>query len=142
MALIAAGTLAPAFKAVNLTGPEVDSDRFRGQKAFVLIFSSSRIDPVQINAVKGLWLKVRDKAEVITVSFKLPSVAMAKAFMMQLGAKFPALYDPAQTIYKAYGVEHPVALVIVDARGQVVHAAEGLDTSNTKALEEALVAHL
>jgi peroxiredoxin len=140
MALIVVGTPAPAFKAPNLTGPEVNSDNLKGKKPVVLIFSSSRIDPVQISAVKAMWAKHRDKAEIITVSYKLPSVSMAKAFMQQLGAKFPAMYDPAQTIYKAFGVENPVAIVILDANGNVAYAAEGMETKDTKTLEEAIVA--
>lgn len=140
MALLTVGAPAPAFKGMNLTGPEINSENYKGKKPVVLIFSSTRIDPNQIKAVKDLWVKYREKAEIITVSYKLPSVSAAKSFMMSMGAKFPAMYDPAQAVYKLFGVENPVAIVIVDANGNIVHAAEALETKDTKTLEEAIAA--
>jgi peroxiredoxin len=142
MALLTAGTPAPTFKGMNLTGPEVNYDNYKGKKPVVLIFSSTRIDPSQIGAVKTLWMKHRDQAEIITVSYKLPSVSAAKAFMMSLGAKFPAIFDPTQAVYKAFGVENPVAIVVIDANGNIVYSAEALETKDTKALEEAIVANV
>jgi hypothetical protein len=62
--------------------------------------------------------------------------------MMSMGAKFPAMYDPAQAVYKLFGVENPVAIVIVDANGNIVHAAEALETKDTKTLEEAIAAQV
>lgn len=138
MALLAVGAPAPAFKGMNLTGPEINSENLLGKKPVVLIFSSTRIDPNQIKAVKDMWLKYRAKAEVITVSYKLPSVSGAKSFMQSMGAKFPAMYDPSQAVYKLFGVENPVAIVIIDAQGNIAHAAEALETKDTKTLEEAI----
>ncbi len=142
MALLAVGAPAPAFKGMNLTGPEINSENYKGKKPFALIFSSTRVDPAQINGVKSLWLKHREKMEIITVSYKLPSVSMAKAFMQQMGAKFPALYDPSQAVYKLFGVENPVGVVVVDADGNTVYAVEGLDTKDTKSIEDAIVANV
>jgi len=142
MALLTVGAPAPAFKGMNLTGPEINSENYKGKKPVVLIFSSTRIDPNQIKAVKDLWVKYREKAEIITVSYKLPSVSAAKSFMMSMGAKFPAMYDPSQAVYKLFGVENPVAIVIVDAHGNIVHAAEALETKDTKTLEEAIAAQV
>ena len=142
MTLLTAGTPAPTFKGMNLTGPEVNYENYKGKKPVVLIFSSTRIDPSQISAVKTMWMKHRDKTEIITVSYKLPSVSAAKSFMMSLGAKFPAIFDPSQAIYKAFGVENPVAIVIIDANGNIVYSAESLETKDTKTLEEAIVANV
>ncbi len=142
MALLAVGTPAPAFKGMNLTGPEINSDNYKGKKPVALIFSSTRVDPAQIKAVKEIWTRLRDKVEIITVSYKLPSVSMAKSFMQQMGAKFPAMYDPSQAVYKLFGVENPVGIVIINAEGNIVHAAEALETKDTKALEEAITAQL
>ncbi|MDE3088237.1 MAG: TlpA family protein disulfide reductase [Chloroflexota bacterium] len=142
MALLAPGTPAPTFKGMNLTGPEVNYENYKGKKAVTLIFSSTRIDPGQIKAVTDMWKKHREKTEIITVSYKLPSVSMAKSFMMQMGAKFPAIFDPTQAIYKSFGVENPVAIVIIDADGNIVYSAEALETKDTKALEEAIVANV
>ena len=142
MALLTAGTAAPAFKGMNLTGPEVNSENYKGKKPVVLIFSSTRIDPGQIKAVTDMWKKHREKTEIITVSYKLPSVSMAKSFMMQMGAKFPAIFDPSQAVYKAFGVENPVAIVIIDANGTIVYSAESLETKDTKTLEDAIIANV
>lgn len=142
MALLAPGTPAPAFKGMNLTGPEINFENYKGKKPVVLIFSSTRIDPAQIKAVTDMWKKHREKAEIITVSFKLPSVSMAKAFMQQMGAKFPAMYDPSQAVYKLFGVENPVAIVIIDSKGNIAHSAESLETKDTKSLEEAIGVHV
>ncbi|MBI5303048.1 MAG: TlpA family protein disulfide reductase [Chloroflexi bacterium] len=142
MALLTVGAPAPAFKGMNLTGPEINSENYKGKKPVVLIFSSTRVDPAQISAVKAMWIKYREKAEIITISYKLPSVSMAKSFMQQMGAKFPAMYDPAQAVYKLFGVENPVGIVIIDANGNIVHAAEALETKDTKALEDAIVSQV
>ncbi len=142
MAVLTPGTPAPMFKAMNLTGPEINLENYKGKKPVVLMFSSTRVDPAQIAQVRDLWKKYREKVEIITISFKLPSVSMAKAFMQQMGAKFPATYDPAQNIYKMYGVENPVAIVVIDVNGNVAYAAEALDTKDTKTLEEAIIAHI
>lgn len=141
MALLAPGTPAPMFKAMNLTGPEINLESYKGKKPVVLMFSSTRVDPAQIGAVRDLWKKHREKVEIITISFKLPSVSMAKAFMQQMGAKFPATFDPAQNLYKLYGVEKPVAIFVIDVNGNIAYAAEALDAKDTKTLEEAIVAN-
>ena len=142
MALLAPGTPAPMFKAMNLTGPEINLESYKGKKPVVLMFSSTRVDPAQIGAVRDLWKKHREKVEIITISFKLPSVSMAKAFMQQMGAKFPAMYDPAQNIYKQYGVENPVGIVVVDINGNIAYAAEALDAKDTKTLENAILQYV
>lgn len=139
MALLAVGTPAPTFKAMNLTGPEINLENYKGKKPVVLMFSSQRVDPAQIGAVRDLWKKHKEKVEIITISFKLPSVSMAKAFMQQMGAKFPATYDPAQNLYKQYGIEKPVGLIVIDVNGNIAFAAEALDDKDTKTLETAIL---
>lgn len=142
MALPAVGTPAPTFKAPNLTGPEFNLENYKGKKSVVLIFSTSRTDPPQISAVTQLWKKYREKTEIVTVSFKLPSIAMAKSFLQSLGAKFPALYDPNQAIYKLYGVENPVAILVIDPEGDVAFAAESLETKDVKGLEQTITSYV
>ena len=139
MALLAVGTPAPTFKAMNLTGPEIDLENYKGKKSVILMFSGTRVDPVQIKTVADLHKKHRDKAEIISISFKLPSLSTVKYTMQSLGAKFPATYDPDQKIYKLYGVENPVALVVVDTTGNITYAVEGLETKSAKALEEVIL---
>jgi peroxiredoxin len=143
MALLAAGTPAPTFKGMNLTGPEVNLENYKGKKSVVLIFAPDRVDPASTNSVKALYNKFKDKCEVITASRKVPSVSMAKAFLQQLGVKFPTLYDPSMSVYKLYGVENPAAIFIIDAEGNIVYSAQADPNKvDPKALEEAIVANV
>ncbi len=143
MALLAAGTPAPMFKGMNLTGPEINLENYKGKKPVVLIFAPDRVDPGQTNAVKALAAKYKDKLELITASRKVPSVSMARAFLQQLGVKFPTLYDPGMAVYKLYGVENPVAIFIIDANGNIVFSTQTDPTKvDIKALEEAIAANV
>ncbi len=143
MPLLAAGTPAPTFKGTNLTGPEINLENYKGKKSVVLLFSPDRVDPAQTNLVKALYNKVKDKAEVITASRKVPSVSMAKSFLQSLGIKFPTLYDPAMNVYKLYGVENPVAIFIINPEGTIVFSQQADPTKvDMKALEEAINANV
>ncbi len=143
MALLTVGTAAPVFKGTNLTGPEINLENYKGKKSVVLIFAPDRVDPTQTNAVKALYTKFKDKAEIITASRKVPSISMAKAFLQGMGVKFPTLYDPTMSVYKLYGVENPAAVFIVDPGGMIVYsAASDANKVDPKALEEAIVANV
>ncbi len=143
MALLSVGTPAPTFKGMNLTGPEINLENYKGKKSVVLIFAPDRVDPGQTNQVKTLYNKYKDKTEVITASRKVPSISMAKAFLQQLGVKFPTLYDPTMAVYKLYGVENPAVLYIIDPEGNIAYAAQ-MDANKVdpKALEEAIAANV
>jgi peroxiredoxin len=140
MALITVGSPAPAFKVPNLTGPEINLESYKGVKPVVILFSSSRIDPAQIAGVRDIWKKNKEKVEVISISYKLPGVSAAKTFMMQLGAKFPATFDPDQKLYKLYGVENPIAVVGVNKDGNVAFVQENIDSKDTKPINDAIAA--
>jgi peroxiredoxin len=143
MALLSTGTPAPTFKGMNLTGPEINLENYKGKKAVVLVFAPDRVDPGATNAVKTLANKMKEKVEFITASRKVPSVSMAKAFLQQLGVKFPTLYDPSMAIYKMYGVENPVAAYIIDVEGNIVYSAQSDPAKvDLKTLEEAIVANV
>ena len=139
MALITLGTPAPTFKGPNLTGPEINLENYKGKKPFVLLFASARIDPAQIAAVRDIWKKNKEKAELVSISYKLPGVSAAKTFMAGLGAKFPATYDPEQKIYALYGIENPIAVIGVDVNGNVAFAQESIGDKDTKPIEAAIV---
>ncbi len=143
MALLATGTPAPTFKGLNLTGPEINLENYKGKKSVILLFAPDRVDPAGTNQVKAVYNKFKDKAELITASRKVPSVSMAKAFLQQLGVKFPTLYDPQMAVYKAYGVENPVAVYIINAEGTIVYAAQTDPAKvDVKTLEEAIAANV
>ncbi len=143
MALLATGTPAPTFKGMNLTGPEINLENYKGKKSVILIFAPDRVDPAGTNQVKAVFNKFKDKAELITASRKVPSVSMAKAFLQQLGVKFPTLYDPQMAVYKLYGVENPVAMYIINAEGTIVYAAQSDPAKvDVKTLEEAIAANV
>jgi len=143
MPLLSAGAIAPTFKGVNLTGPEVNLENYKGKKAVVLMFAPDRVDPASTGQVRALYGKIKDRVELITISRKVPSVAGAKAFLQGLGVTFPTLYDPAMNVYKMYGVENPVAIFIIDASGAIVYSTQA-DTAqvNLKQLEDAIAANL
>ncbi len=143
MALLSAGVIAPTFKGVNLTGPEVNLENYKGKKPVVLIFAPDRVDPTSTGQVRSLYAKIKDRVELVTVSRKVPSVAGAKAFLQGLGVTFPTLYDPAMNVYKMYGVENPVAIFIIDANGTIVYSAQA-DASKVdlKQLEDAIAANV
>ena len=138
MALLQNGTPAPAFKGQNLTGPEFQFENVKGKKPLVLIFAPDQINPVQTKQTAGVYNKVKQDVEMVVMSRKLPSVAMAKAFLAQYGLKCPVLYDPKQEVYKLYGVEKPVVVFSIDKEGTIKNVAEyepkGMGTAQ---LEEA-----
>jgi len=143
MALLTAGTPAPTFKGINLTGPEVNLENYRGKKPVVLVFAPDRVDPTSTGQVRSLYGKIKDRVEIITVSRKVPSVASAKIFLQGLGVTFPTLYDPAMNVYKMYGVENPVAVFIIDANGSIVYSSQADATKvDLKQLEEAIAANV
>lgn len=61
---------------------------------------------------------------MISVVRKVPSVSMAKAFMMQLGLKSPAVYDQKQEIFQMYGVESPVVIYSINKEGVITSVAQ------------------
>jgi len=143
MPILSAGAPAPMFQGINLTGPEINLENYKGNKAVVLVFAPDRVDPSATNLVKALYLKHREKIELIVVSRKVPGIAMAKAFLQGLGVTFPTLYDPAQGVYKAYGVENPVAVFIIDANGAIVFSAQSDPAKvDLQTLADAIAAHV
>ena len=141
MAILSAGTVAPIFKGINITGPEINLENYKGKKTVVLVFSPDRVTPPEINSVKTLYAKVRERVEIITVARKIPSnsVSMTKMFMQQLGANFPTLYDPSQAVFKLFGVENPVAVFIIDTNGNIVYSAQtDPNKVDMKQLEDAI----
>ncbi len=139
MALLEVGTAAPSFKGQNLTGPEFQMDAVKGQKPVVLIFSPDQINPAQTNATKGVYEKNKNDVEFVIMTRKLPSVAMAKAFLAQFGVKFPVLYDVKQDIYKLYGVENPVVIYAINKEGNIAAVLQfDPKALNPAAVEEAI----
>ncbi len=139
MALLEVGTQAPSFKGQNLTGPEFQLDNVKGKRPVVLIFPPDQINPAQTNQTQGGYEKNKNDVEFVVMARKLPSVAMAKAFLAQFGVKFPVLYDPKQEIYKLYGVENPAVIYAINKEGNIVEAlAFDPKAMNTAQIEEAI----
>jgi peroxiredoxin len=124
MALLEVGTPAPLFKGQNLTGPEFQLDNAKGKKPVVLIFPPDQINPAQTNQTKAVYEKNRNDVEFVVMTRQIPSVAMAKAFLQQLGVKFAVVYDPKQEIYKLYGVEKPAVVYAINKEGNIAAALE------------------
>ncbi len=139
MALLEVGTQAPSFKGQNLTGPEFQLENVIGKKPVVIIFPPDQINPAQTNQTKGVYDKNKNDVEFVVMTRKLPSVAMAKAFLAQFNVKFPVLYDPKQEIYKLYGVENPAVIYAINKQGVIAEAlAFDPKALNTVQIEEAI----
>ena len=139
MALLQVGAPAPSFKGQNLTGPEFQLENVKGKKPVIIIFPPDQINPAQTNQTKSVYDKNRNDVEFVVMTRKVPSVAMAKAFLAQFNVKFPVVYDPKQDIYRMYGVEKPIVIYAINAEGLVADALE-LDPKalNTAQLEAAI----
>lgn len=139
MALLEVGTEAPTFKGQNLTGPEFQLVAVRGNKPVVLIFPPDQINPAQTNQTKSVYEKHKSEVEFVVMTRQIPSVVMAKAFLQQLGVKFPVVYDPKQEIYKLYGVERPAVIYAINKDGNIAAALEfDPKAMNPAAIEEAI----
>ena len=139
MALLELGSVAPPFKGMNLMGGEFDFDTVKGAKGIVITFSPDQINPAQVSWAKNLYEKNKADIEMVSVTRKIPSVTMAKAFLMQLGIKFPVVYDQKQEVFGMYGVETPVVIYGISKDGVVTYAAQ-LEVKDFKqaAVEEAI----
>ncbi len=124
MPLLQVGTPAPAFQAANLLGGEFSLDAVKGKKGVVLTFAPDQINPAQVSWAKNLYEKNRADLEMVSVTRQIPSVSMAKAFLMQLGIKFPVVYDQKQEIFKLYGVEKPVVIYSINKEGVITNVVE------------------
>lgn len=124
MALLQVGTTAPDFKAANLLGGEFSLDAVKGKKGVVITFAPDQINPAQVSWAKNLYEKNRADLEMVSVTRQIPSVSMAKAFLMQLGIKFPVVYDPKQDVFKLYGVENPVVIYSINKDGVITNVVE------------------
>lgn len=139
MALLELGSPAPAFKGMNLLGGEFDFDTVKGVKGIVMTFSPDQINPAQVSWAKNLYEKNKADIEMVSVTRKIPSVTMAKAFLMQLGIKFPVVYDQKQEVFGMYGVETPVVIYGINKEGVVTYVAQ-VEVKDFKqaAVEEAI----
>jgi peroxiredoxin len=139
MALLEVGTAAPPFKGLNLTGPEFQLEKLRGFKPVVLIFPPDQINPSQTNQTKGVYDRNRNDVEFVVMTRQIPSVMLAKAFLQQLGVRFPVVYDPKQEIYKLYGVEKPAVIYAINKDGDIAAVVEVEPKAmNPATIEEAI----
>lgn len=139
MALLEVGAAAPTFKGQNLTGPDFDLDKVKGNKPVVLIFPPDQINPSQTNQTKVVYEKTRNNVEFVVMARQIPGVSMAKMFLQQLGVKFPVVYDPKQEVYKLYGVDKPAVIYAINRDGTIAAALEFEPKAmNPAAIEEAI----
>ena len=139
MALLEVGSTAPTFKGMNLMGGEFNFDTVKGSKGIVITFSPDQINPAQVSWAKNLYEKNKTDIEMVSITRKIPGVTMAKAFLQQLGIKFPVVYDQKQEVFGMYGVENPVVIYAINREGVVAHVVQ-LEVKDFKqaAVEEAI----
>lgn len=139
MALLKVGDAAPDFKGANLLGGEFALQNFKGSKGVVITFSPDQINPAQVGWAKNLYEKNRADVEMVTVTRQIPSVSMAKAFLLQLGIKFPVVYDQKHEVFQLYGVAQPVVIYAINKDGMITYVAEMEPKAfNQPAVEEAV----
>lgn len=139
MSLLEVGTAAPLFKGQNLTGPEFQLEKLKGDKPVVLIFPPDQINPSQTNQTKAVYDRNRNEVEFVVMTRQIPSVVLAKAFLQQLGVGFPVVYDPKQEIYRLYGVDKPAVIYAINRAGAIAAALEFEPKAmNPAAIEEAI----
>jgi peroxiredoxin len=124
MALLEVGTVAPDFQGSSLTGGDFSLQALKGARGVVLTFSPDQINPAQISWVKNLYDKHKTDIEIVSVTRQVPSVTMAKAFLQQLGIKFPVVYDQKQDVFKLYGVDKPVVVYAITKEGLIASVQE------------------
>lgn len=139
MAVLTVGSAAPSFKGVNLLGGEFALDTLKGNKGVVITFAPDQINPAQISWAKNLYEKNRAEVEMVSVTRQIPSVTMAKAFLMQLGIKFPVIYDQKQEIFQVYGVENPVVIYSLNKDGIITNVSQVEPKAFTQAMVEEAV---
>ncbi|OGO43488.1 MAG: hypothetical protein A2Z04_07140 [Chloroflexi bacterium RBG_16_57_9] len=144
MPLLTPGTPAPDFQAQNLTGPDVSLAALKGQKPIVLVFPPANVDAGRINATKGLYERIKGDVEVLVMQRFVPTVAMAKVFLQQLGVTFPVLLDDTGAVHKLYGVEKPFVTYYIDQAGNIVHASgpEDPGAGTVEAMEQGVKTYL
>jgi peroxiredoxin len=142
MALLELGSAAPTFKGMNLMGGEFDFETVKGAKGIVITFSPDQINPAQVSWAKNLYEKNKADIEMVSVTRKIPSVTMAKAFLMQLGITFPVVYDQKQEVFGMYGVETPVVIYGINKEGMVTHVAQVEPKDFKQAVVEEAIAKL
>lgn len=124
MALLEIGSAAPTFKGMNLLGGEFDLANVFGARGAVVSFAPDQINPAQVSWAKNLYEKNKTEVEMISIVRKIPSVSMAKAFLMQLGIKSPSVYDQKQEIFQMYGVEAPVVIYSINKDGVITNVSQ------------------
>ncbi len=140
MALLAVGAAAPAFKGMNLLGGEFNLANVTGARGAVISFAPDQINPAQVAWAKNLYEKNKAEVEMISIVRKIPSVSMAKAFLQQLGIKFPSVYDQKQEIFQMYGVENPVVIYSINKDGVITNVAQLEPKAFNQAAMEAAIA--
>jgi peroxiredoxin len=124
MALLEIGSAAPDFKGMNILGGEFALESVKGTKGIVLMFSPDQINPAQVSWAKNLYEANKADIEIVSVTRKIPSVTMAKAFLQQLGIKFPVVYDQKQEVFQLYGVQDPVVIYAMGKEGMITSAVQ------------------
>jgi len=114
------GSPAPDIVGENLSGGPFSWANIRGSKSAVVVFPTAAISPTEIVALRNLYVRYADQAEFITFQKTVPSIAMARMFIQQMGVTWPVILDREGENFRRYGVVNPPVVYFVDQDGVVV----------------------
>ncbi len=138
------GREAPDFTLPDLDGGPVRLAGFRGRQAVLVNFWATWCVPCreEMPMLDRLWRQRRDTLVVLGVSLDTASPARVRAFVREVGAGFPILRDPDQTVARRYRLRGVPSSFLVDRGGVIRYREVGYrdwtDAESRRMVEETL----
>lgn len=100
------GTNAPLFKTTDIGGETIDLQSYKGSKVLISFYryASCPLCNLRVNNLIKLYPSLSDKGLKIISIFQSPKESILQ-YVGKQDAPFPIVPDPAQKLYKQYGVE-------------------------------------
>lgn len=122
---------APSFTAPVVSGPDVGDrvslEALRGE-VVVIDFWASWCGPCRrsIPILNELARTYEGRVRVYGMNVEPMEAAAVGAAHQRLGATFPSLHDPSQSIQRAYAVNALPTLFVIDGEGHIRHTERGI----------------
>ena len=135
------GDMAPTAKVKSLDGEDVDLARFVGKTPVLIEFWATwcplckQLEP----AIQALHDKYGDKLEIVHIVVpqnQTPAAAREYAEKHKLPGRF--YFDAKGEAYKAFAADHTSYIVVLNAKGTVVHSDAGTEQDLAAAVAKAV----